>query len=72
MYGYGNGIEATPPRWIVVSCVYKKVMVDGLNQWRYEITKRYCNDGNLGTDTQVTVSTTKADVESCGVPAAVE
>ena len=57
--------NAVPPRWIVVSCVYKKVLVDGLYQWRYVVTKRRCDNGNLGTETQVTYSTAKVAVETC-------
>ena len=66
VYAYGNGIEATPPRWIVVSCVYKKVMVEGSYQWRYEVTKKLCHNGKPGEETQVSYSTSKVDVESCG------
>ena len=57
--------NTTSSRWIVVSCVYKKVLVDGSYQWRYEVTKKLCNNGKLGEETQVSYSTSKVDVESC-------
>lgn len=70
---YPNGIQPPPPpppgRWIVVSSVYKKVKLeDGLYYWRYEITKKYCQNGILGITTQVSYATTNEPVESCVTP----
>ncbi|OJU22408.1 MAG: hypothetical protein BGN92_01090 [Sphingobacteriales bacterium 41-5] len=55
-----------PPRWVVTSCVYKKVKLeDGLYYFRYVVTKQLCTDGVLGTETEVTYSTTSVPTEGC-------
>ncbi len=59
-----------PPsdHWVVVSCVYKKVYLNDteLWQWRYEITKKFCENGVLGTDAEISYSTNSVPVEFCG------
>lgn len=55
-----------PPKWVVTSCVYKKVKLeDGLYYYRYVVTKQLCTDGVLGTQTEVTYSTTSVPTEGC-------
>jgi len=51
-----------------VSCVYKKVYLNDteLWQWRYEITKKFCENGVLGTDAEISYSTNSVPVEFCG------
>lgn len=71
---YPYGIQPPPPpppgRWVVVSSVYKKVKLeDGLYHYRYEITKKYCQNGVLSISTQVSYSTTDLATEVCRPPA---
>lgn len=66
-YANANGTCTAQGRWIVVSCIYKKVLIDGLYQWRYEITRKYCENGVLGTDSSIEYSTSAVPVESCSV-----
>ncbi|WP_346237096.1 hypothetical protein ABDK00_012340 [Niabella insulamsoli] len=56
-----------PGKWIVVSCEHKKVLIDGLHQWRYVVTKKFCDNGNLGTEEEVIYSETSVPVESCAI-----
>lgn len=61
-----DGKNPPPPKWVVTSCVYKKVKLeDGLYYYRYVVTKQLCTDGVLGTQTEVTYSTTSVPTEGC-------
>lgn len=54
------------PKWVVTSCEYKKVKLeDGLYYYRYVVTRRLCTGGVLGTQTEVTYSTTSVQTEGC-------
>jgi len=62
-----NGICETGTL-VVISSVYQKVLIDGLYQWRWVCTRKYCfTDGTTSTYSEQTYNTSSCAVTACAV-----